>query len=666
MAGINTDSQGRLIFGNSPFPHALAVRCRRGGEWTAVHLAETGGCFRGSAENTEVRLYLTPNGERWDYRLELSSEVPTRVQLSLEPEQASHPFHIIPAVLFGDNSLSNTPKPIFPHLTARKSEESNCSPYWEFRADRASHPVSILYFDTGIAAVSIEPYSDDAGGILADDNSDFVRNGVFASLAHGALPCACGVTLGYGNIPHAYVAKRNFAESTSHLLRKGTARGSILFSKARDRRDIHSIIGALYTGLRETPVSSISRSEAINLLSRAMIETGWDPAAENFTDMKWNFENKRLEAFRVNDEIAWTGGTQTAFPLLVSGRHSGNAEAVEKAVTVLDRVADGKSVNPESGWLWDVCGKQSGRNINGWWSNAGAHHYAYTNGEALYYLLSAYEFTSDRAGPDKPDWLRTPLRVLERAFSIQETNGNFGYAYRTDNGEITDAEGFAGCWFTAAMARAYKLTGEERFLNSASQAMDYYHAFVRSLYCWGTPMDTAKAVDQEGVLAFIRAARILHQATGKDRFLNMLEDGARYEYLWRFAFRSRPQAPPLKDSPWNSCGGSITSTSNPHIHPMGILVSGDLLYLAGASGNDYHRMRAEDGLNWSLNSIELYPGHTGYGTPGVLTERFCPSDGLLSEKYPDGSPSSVWFSYHVWGAACVLEGLLDAEYGLTP
>lgn len=59
-----------------------------------------------------------------------------------------------------------------------------------------------------------------------------------------------------------------------------------------------------------------------------------------------------------------------------------------------------------------------------------------------------------------------------------------------------------------------------------------------------------------------------------------------------------------------------------------------------------------------MQCMELYPEVTEYGRYGMLTERFCPSDGLLSETFLDGSPASMWFSYKGWAAANVLEGLL--------
>ena len=107
-------------------------------------------------------------------------------------------------------------------------------------------------------------------------------------------------------------------------------------------------------------------------------------------------------------------------------------------------------------------------------------------------------------------------------------------------------------------------------------------------------MDTFKSIDSEGNLAFIRAARLLHEATGRETYLQMLEAGAHYEYLWRYGFRARPEARPLKDSRWNSCGGTITSVSNPHIHPMGVVATEDLIYLSDRTGDPYHRSRADE------------------------------------------------------------------------
>ena len=103
----------------------------------------------------------------------------------------------------------------------------------------------------------------------------------------------------------------------------------------------------------------------------------------------------------------------------------------------------------------------------------------------------------------------------------------------------------------------------------------------------------------------------------------------------------------------------MTSVSNPHMHPMASLVIEDIEYLAEQTGSVYHRQRAEDMLAWLMQTMELYPDVTGYGEYGVMTERYCPSDGLVIEKYGDGEPASMWFTYNGWAAANSLEAILE-------
>ena len=664
---MRAQDDGSIALDDGPAGARLTAALWKAGGWRPVALEATDEGFAGGDGASRLELALEPAEGGYAYELALTGTEPTRARLGLTPAGLSAPYHLLPGVLFGDNNLAHTRPDRFPTLTDAPGEHPNHAPCWELRADRCACPVSVVAHAGGVAAISVAPYCDDARGRVADPAEEiggpeaFARNGVVAGLPWAAEVPAVGVTLGYRNTPLTYHNKGGFGDPTMHALAAGSTRGRLFVEAADDRLAVHRIIRATYAETREAPDAALDRPAAMARLRTAMTTIGWSETDDNCTDMKADRETGELAAFRVNDEIAWTGGAPTALPLLMAAHRAGDAESAAKATRILDRIADPATINPESGWLYDVAGLTSGRHVGGWWSGAGAHHYAYTNGEACAYLLAAHRFARDEMGEKRPAWRDTPLAVLRRARAVQRADGNFGYAYDTGDGEMVDPEGFAGCWFAAALAEAHRVTGSAEWLAPASRAMGFYDGFVRALHCWGTPMDTFKAVDQEGVLAFIRAARLLHEAKGDDAYLAMLERGAEYEYLWRFAFRARPQAPPLRGSSWNACGGSLTSTSNPHIHPMGLLVTGDLLYLAAATGDAYHRRRAEDGIRWALCSLDLYPDEVGYGAPGVLTERFCPSDGLLKERYADGTPASVWWTYHVWGAANVLEGLLAED-----
>ena len=64
----------------------------------------------------------------------------------------------------------------------------------------------------------------------------------------------------------------------------------------------------------------------------------------------------------------------------------------------------------------------------------------------------------------------------------------------------------------------------------------YYDAFIRRAECYGGPPDTSKAVDSEGVLAYLRAVRLLHELTGKAVYLDHLRDALCYEYSFKFCY----------------------------------------------------------------------------------------------------------------------------------
>ena len=279
--------------------------------------------------------------------------------------------------------------------------------------------------------------------------------------------------------------------------------------------------------------------------------------------------------------------------------------------------------------------------------------------------MKTMDYLHQNGKPCPAKWMDAAQKVLHTVMDLQRADGAFGYTYSTQERKVLDWSGFAGCWFAPALVYLYRLTGEERCLHSAEKALHYYHTFVKDLNCYGTPMDTWKAVDEEGNLAFMRGSRLLYEQTGKAEFLQYMKDSAGYEFLWRYGYKTYPEHTPLNQG-WSACGGAVTSVSNPHIHPMGVIIDTDLRYLARVTGDGYYASRAADSAAWMLQCLELYPAATGYGRYGILSERWCPSDGLDVERFSDGRPFSSWFSHNLWASACVLEAacelLLEIEH----
>jgi hypothetical protein len=446
------------------------------------------------------------------------------------------------------------------------------------------------------------------------------------------------------------------------------------------RQAAHRIIRSLYEQLQDRPAFENSYEAALRALAGAFAEVNWSPELQQYTNRKCRVPlDTTLEPWRAIVEIGWTGGSMLAYPFMLAEGTFNDLRMPKSSTQIFDEICSGW--NEASGFVNDAAINRSTRSrpeawndseINGWWSGflpqTHDNHCAYTNAHAAYYLLRAAGLAKSRAhtSPGLPlavsrtteHWVRTALDILDTAIALQRDDGAFGYIFSSAARRVIDFDGFAGCWFAAALPLAWQLTGDAKYRDAADRALAFYAPFVRDLAAWGSPMDTCKSIDSEGNLAFIRAARHLHEFTRDDRYLDLLADGANYEYLWRYGFRTRPQCPPLKGSNWNSCGGTITSVSNPHIHPMGVVATGDLEYLAEHAGDAYHQSRADDGIAWLMNTMELYPETMGYGRYGVLSERTCPSDGLLAEVYyDDNSPASTWWSYNAWAAGSAMEAI---------
>ena len=184
------------------------------------------------------------------------------------------------------------------------------------------------------------------------------------------------------------------------------------------------------------------------------------------------------------------------------------------------------------------------------------------------------------------------------------------------------------------------------------------------MVCYGAPLDTDKAVDSEGILAYIRAVRYLHQITGEDKYLEHMRAALDYEFTFKFCYNSPIQVPPLSRIGWSSCGGSITSTANPHIHPMSSTIVDEMLYYVGQTKEPYVRSRLEDTVLWGCQTFNTYDGEYDYGEKGWMSERFCYSQGLVVQPYEDGSLASTWFALMPWAGSSVIEGLAGDAWEL--
>lgn len=606
-----------------------------------------------------IEISLTPlssgDAGRTRLRLRIETHAALRIEVRLEHTQPTgHIRHILPGFLFGGRQFSGSEAGHYPVLAHEPSGRRGVSPAWSMRVDRLAAPVAMVFGEAGwYLAIAGRPYTD-----LTP--MTYVKNGLLA-----ALPATVGYAIGYRNEPHTFINKDTFGAPAEQCLPANTVVEipvDIFAGRKPFPDSANMILRAVDDLYYQAPRASVSVERCVEAIADAAVRDAWNDERDVFMGIKVQGLPGRTSPRHVGGRaIAWVGGANMAYPLLMAGEHSQRPDWIAIARRALNRIA--RQVNPATGLFFDACDENWNPTVNYWWSaNTNRDlHSAYTNAEAAAYLLRGSLFEQQHAGRAMAAWHDPALRACDVIIGLQREDGHCGYAYHRDRPEVADWQGFAGCWWAAAFCHAFRLTGQPRYLDAARRAIEAYWPDVRNWNVRGTPMDTWKANDQEGVLAFIRSARMLFDLTDDPRYLAMLQSGAEYEFLWRYMYNTRPDAEPLRSAGWDSCGGSLTSVSNPHIHPMGLLIADDLRCLAAHTGDKLVRRRLDDSLIWARNCLELFPAKTGYGRFGWTGERYCQSDGLLITAYEDGRPASTELSFNPWAAGAMLEGLLPVS-----
>ena len=565
----------------------------------------------------------------------------------------------------------------------RMKEDFPASPWWMVRSDRLSHPCAMMFLDGRLTGLAASPYYVWKDGCrqawepgLSGEFDQYAGFG--CSLEKGEV----WYTLGYENAPWMFVNShiinpRASLDGNCFTLKKGktvTARLLCFDLPAGDERKIHVILKQVYDRYHEPPRRLCSVSETVSQISSAVAGDAWLPESHSYSGFVFD-RGDRFE-YRLLPSVTWTNGLSAAVPMLAASYRMRDEKMRRQALDCIVHIVN-NSINEDNDlpYLTEQEGIWSN---HGWWYDK-QHtpgHAAYLVGQCVYFILKAYDLEK-KHGTVHEDWIRFAGRVISRTEQGRNCDGEYPYIYSEKTGAGVEYDSFSGAWCMAAAAFYCFLTGERAYVKDllVSECW-YYETYVRHQECYGGPLDIDKNIDSEGILSYIRAIRYLHEiltdkkpdSTPEDLksgnrmsrcavLLDHLRDALYYEYTFKFCYNSPIKVPPLSSVGWSSCGGSITSVTNPHIHPMSSSVMDEMIYYLRFRDDAYIESRLEDTRLWSCQCHNTYDGEYGYGKKGWMSERFCHSEGLLKERYPDGSPASTWFALMPWACGSILEGL---------
>ncbi len=605
--------------------------------------------------NAVLNLNSHPDGYTGEFRVSGTGHCIVKLVWSLPVDERGFPF--MPAFMYGCNEGGNSPWAMYPQLD-NGSNGGNTKPWvareWYVRADRSSHGLTSVITDRLFYAIGGRDVSRYSYNKIA------CKNGLAISSTD---PHKLTFSVGYANWPFTYSVNpgRNFALPEAFVnLSAGEVITPIflLFGSHENRQDAASrILRESYLLLHDRVNDAGSVEDGIRAVSDALVDYGYSIKAKNFYVTL--SDDPRIAETSTQFNSAWAGGLRTGYPLLIAGHQLKNKKWLECARSLFDDMATNGICEKTNMFFENYNVSNDEWSTRGWWYGAMENpgHSGYVNGQVCHYMLLAY-IADKEAGMDHPDWLTSSKRVLDHIANVQADDGRFGFSYSEEDGSIADGVGFSSCWFTPAFATLHKITGDAKYLNTARKAMDFYRQDVEAFNVYGGPHDIPKSPDEEGILAWIDAARILHESTGEERFLKDLLIGLDYEFSWRFAFNVVNEMEPLKSMNWCSTGGSVTSVNNSHVHPMGSAITDSILYALEATGDPYLKSRLIDTIRWTLTTYLHYDGDYGWGKKGMINERFCYTDSLILERFPNGTPASTWFCAHSWASGAILEGLV--------
>lgn len=593
-------------------------------------------------------------------------------------EDMTAPKFFMPGYMYDTNTAEkpSTGRKAFPRIK-RDPKGMPESEFFMTRSDRLAEPVSIVYDSGKVKGIAAPPYwvNDNgkpvpisfADGKRTPEDATFLQYGGFSCNIDDNGRVSVGYTLGYENAPWLFVQTATVLErepvgdNNSFCIDAGE---SVEFPviiyeyEGEDERAIYRAVSHVYDLFHEKPrtIPGMDDKKALPLLSAAIRDNAWLEDEKMYSGFVYDREKDRLSN-RIGS-LSWTNGLTVAVPMLFAANHLKDDEARRQSLLFIDNVIQ-NSFNPESGLLYDAVenGKWS---VYGWWYN-GMHsggHSSYLNGQAVYYILKAYICEKKDRNVIHSDWISFIAPVINKMNAEINSDYEYPFSMSKHTGAGIEYDSMGGAWCLAATAMFEYVTGSDGYRDKIIKSEKHYHdTFVKKCECYGGPLDTDKAVDDEGILAYIRAVKILHEITKEEYLLDHMLDAFNYEFSFKLSYNTPVSVRPLSDIGWSSCGGSITSTANPHIHPMSSTVIPEMRYYVEERDDAYVRSRLEDTIKWSLQTFNTYDREYGYGEPGWMSERFCFCQGLMTEKYPDGSPASTWFALMPWASASIIEGL---------
>lgn len=291
--------------------------------------------------------------------------------------------------------------------------------------------------------------------------------------------------------------------------------------------------------------------------------------------LKWEYWTD-IATFDPSFEIGWAGQNfLSARMLAVRAFETSDDALLEKAVGVYDAFLETQRRNGLLHIKYDQNFAEDERKITVDVCNMG---WGAAEAVRMYSLLSSH-------GIEKPELVDFARRICD--FFIGRWSDEYGFGKTwTMKGRPVQTKGSIGGFMMPALCELYSVTGEERYLEAAERASDfYYERDMDHFVCTAGAID-CNCIDKETSYPYLQSSLQLYHLTGDAKYLDRAEKAAAYFSSWMFFFDPLygPETDVVKYN-WHVTGGTGVSAEHQCIDAWGGIMAADMYELSELTGN---------------------------------------------------------------------------------
>jgi len=254
------------------------------------------------------------------------------------------------------------------------------------------------------------------------------------------------------------------------------------------------------------------------------------------------------------------------------------------------------------------------------------------NCDALFWMIKHFMLLKEQGHGSliKPQWEESAKRLAEAFAATWTKYGQFGQYIDPETGEIAVFNSTAGAIAPAGLALAYGYFQDDKFLEVARQAANYYFErdVVKQGLTGGHCADISQDADSESCFGFLESLMAMYNYTSDPQWLEKAKVQAALCATWTISYDVKfPPESQIAKLKSHMTGAVWASIQNKHAAPGICTASGDYLFkLYRATGNRLYADLIRDIQHAHTEAMDM-PNHrtTNYGF-GTSMERIQPSD----------------------------------------